>query len=127
MQSSIVQDEQAALLRLEVIARAMDSAFRIPGTEIRMGFDALIGLVPVVGDAISGAISSYLIWEARKLGVPKWLLGRMMTNAAIDTALGSVPIVGDMFDVAFRANSKNVALLRKHLQKKHGVELARAA
>lgn len=127
MQSSIVQDEQAALLRLEVIARAMDSAFRIPGTEIRMGFDALIGLVPVIGDAISGAISSYLIWEARKLGVPKWLLGRMMTNAAIDTALGSVPIVGDMFDVAFRANSKNVALLRKHLQKKHGVELARAA
>lgn len=120
-------ETSAALARLEALAKVMDSAFKIPGTEVRMGFDALLGLVPVVGDAIAGAISSYLIWEANKLGVPKLVLGRMVANTAIDTALGSIPFVGDMFDVAYRANSKNVALLRRHLEKTHAVTYSRAA
>ena len=120
-------ETSAALARLEALAKVMDSAFKIPGTEVRMGFDALLGLVPVVGDAIAGAISSYLIWEAKKLGVPKLVLGRMVANTAIDTALGSIPFVGDMFDVAYRANSKNVALLRRHLEKTHAVTYSRAA
>lgn len=127
-QGTIMSHEtHAALIRLEALAKVMDSAFKIPGTEVRMGFDALLGLVPVIGDAIAGAISSYLIWEAKKLGVPKWVLGRMVANTAIDTALGSIPVVGDMFDVAFRANSKNVALLRRHLEKTHAVTYTRAA
>ncbi len=121
------QETSAALARLEALAKVMDSAFKIPGTEVRMGFDALLGLVPVIGDAISGAISSYLIWEAKKLGVPKLVLGRMVANTAIDTALGSIPFVGDMFDVAYRSNSKNVALLRRHLEKTHAVTYSRAA
>lgn len=120
-------ETSAALARLEALAKVMDSAFKIPGTEVRMGFDALLGLVPVVGDAIAGAISSYLIWEAKKLGVPKLVLGRMVANTAIDTALGSIPFVGDMFDVAYRANTKNVALLRRHLEKTHAVTYSRAA
>lgn len=112
------EDVEMTAARLEAIARMMDSAFRIPGTEIVMGFDALLGLIPGIGDAIAGAISSYLIWEAKRLGVPKLTLLRMAGNVAIDTVVGSVPLVGDVFDVAFKANVKNVALLRKHLAKK---------
>ena len=107
------------MARLTFLANAMDCAFTIPGTNVSMGFDALLGLVPVVGDAISGAISSYLIWEAKRLGVSKVVLARMAGNVAIDTVLGSIPFAGDLFDVAYKANLKNVALLRRHLEK-HG-------
>ena len=109
---------EQSVARLEMLARMMDSAFVIPGTNVRMGLDGIIGLVPVAGDIISGLMSSYLIWEARKLGVPKWVLWRMMANTALDTTLGSVPVLGDAFDVLFRANLKNMALLRRHMEKK---------
>jgi len=107
-----------ALVRLEALARIMDSAVTLPGTKVAMGFDALLGLIPVIGDAISGAISAYIIWEARRLGASRWLLTRMATNTCIDTVLGSIPVVGDVFDVAYKANRKNVALLRTHIEKK---------
>lgn len=123
----MTHETHLALARLEALAKVMDSAFKIPGTEIRMGFDALLGLVPVVGDAIAGAISSYLIWEAKRLGVSKLVLGRMAANTAIDTALGAIPIVGDMFDVAYKSNTKNVALLRRHIEKANAVTYSRAA
>lgn len=109
---------EESVARLEALAKLMDGAFVIPGTNIRMGLDALIGLVPVAGDMIAGLISAYLIWEARRLGASRWLIARMSANALLDTALGSVPVVGDAFDVMFRANMKNMALLRKHLEKK---------
>jgi hypothetical protein len=96
----------------------MDGAFVIPGTNIRMGLDAFIGLVPVAGDMLGGLISTYLIWEARRLGAPRWLIARMVANAFLDTTLGAVPVLGDAFDVMFRANMKNMALLRKHLEKR---------
>jgi hypothetical protein len=109
---------QQSLERLEALAKLMDSAFLIPGTYVRMGLDGIIGLVPVVGDLVSGAISSYLIWEARRLGASRWVIGRMAANTLIDTTVGAIPIVGDAFDVLFRTNMKNLALLRKHLTKK---------
>lgn len=109
---------EQSVARLELLARVMDSAFVIPGTNVRMGLDGLIGLVPVAGDVISGLMSTYLIWEARKLGVPKWVLWRMMANTTLDATLGSVPVLGDAFDVMFRANLKNMALLRRHMEKK---------
>jgi Domain of unknown function (DUF4112) len=109
---------QQSLERLEALAKLMDSAFLVPGTNIRMGLDAIIGLVPVVGDLVSGAISSYLIWEARRLGASRWVIGRMAANTLIDTTFGVIPIVGDAFDVLFRSNMKNLALLRRHLTKK---------
>ena len=109
---------EQSLARLEALARLMDSAFVIPGTSIRMGLDGLIGLVPVAGDLIAGVISSYLIWEARQLGASRWVIGRMMANTALDTIVGAVPVVGDAFDVLFRANLKNMALLRRHLEKR---------
>lgn len=109
---------EAALARLEALAKVMDSAFQIPGTRVRMGFDALLGLVPVIGDLVGQAISSYVIWEAKRLGVSRFTLWRMIGNSAIDTVFGFVPFVGDAIDVAFRANAKNVALLRAHLERK---------
>lgn len=113
---SVAETEQS-LARLDALSRVMDSAFTIPGTSITMGVDALLGLLPGIGDAISATISSYLIWEAKQLGAPKLVLARMAGNVAIDTVVGAVPLVGDVFDVAYRANRKNVALLKRHLEK----------
>jgi Domain of unknown function (DUF4112) len=110
-------DVRSSMVRLQALATLMDSAFVIPGTNVRMGLDGLIGLLPVAGDLISGAISSYIVWEARKLGAPRWLIARMSINIAIDTAVGSVPFVGDVFDIAFRANMKNMALLKRYLER----------
>lgn len=106
------------LARLDALAKMMDSAITIPGTNVTMGFDAVIGLVPIIGDAISSAIGGYIIWEARRLGASRFVIARMATNTTIDTLLGVVPVVGDVFDVAFRANRKNVALLRAHIEKR---------
>lgn len=106
-----------ALRRLEHLATLMDSAFLIPGTGIRMGLDGLIGLVPVVGDLVTTAISSYILYEARRLGASKFTLARMAGKVAVDGVIGSIPIVGDMFDIAFRANRRNVAILRAHLER----------
>ena len=106
------------MVRLEALARLMDGAFVIPGTSIRMGLDGIIGLIPVAGDLIAGLISSYLIWEARQLGASKWLIARMMANTLLDTTFGAIPVLGDAFDVLFRANMKNMALLRRHMEKR---------
>jgi hypothetical protein len=111
-------DAQQSLVRLEALARLMDGAFVLPGTNIRFGLDGIIGLVPVAGDMIAGLVSTYLVWEARQLGAPRWLIARMLANVFLDTTLGSIPVVGDAFDVLFRANMKNMALLRRHLERK---------
>lgn len=108
-------DTEASLARVDALARLMDSAFAIPGTNIRLGLDAIIGLVPVAGDLISNAISTYIVWEARRLGVSRWTVARMLGNTAVDTVIGAIPIVGDAFDVAFRGNMRNLALLRAHI------------
>ena len=106
-----------SVARINALAMLMDAAFVIPGTTIKMGLDGLLGLVPVAGDMIASVISSYIVWEARQLGAPQWLIARMLMNVVIDTAVGSVPIFGDVFDVMFRANVKNVALLKRHLER----------
>ena len=113
----IDRPHQESLARLEALAKLMDGSFVVPGTNVRMGLDGLIGLIPGIGDVVSGLISSYLIWEARKLGVSKWVLARMVGNTCRDTAVGAIPFAGDVFDVMFRANMKNMALLRRHLEK----------
>jgi hypothetical protein len=109
-----------AVARLDALAMLMDAAIIIPGTNIRMGLDGVVGLLPVVGDLISSMVSSYIVWEARQLGVPRWILARMVLNVAVDAAVGSIPIVGDVFDVMFRANLKNMALLKRHLERQAG-------
>lgn len=109
---------EAALMRINALARIMDSLFVIPGTQLRLGVDAVLGLVPVVGDVLAQLVSAYLIWEAKRLGVSKLTLWRMVGNSLIDTVVGAVPVVGDAFDVAFKANMKNVRLLQRHLEKR---------
>lgn len=105
------------LARLEALAKLLDVAFIVPGTNIRYGIDGLIGLVPIVGDVITTAISLWLVREARALGAPWHLTSRMLANVALDGAVGLVPLVGDAFDVAFRANVRNMRLLRKWMEK----------
>jgi hypothetical protein len=109
---------EESVARVEALARLMDGAFVLPGTSIRLGLDAVIGLVPVAGDVISGLVSSYMIWEARQIGAPRWLIARMMANTLLDTTVGAIPLVGDAFDVMFRANMRNMALLRRHMEKR---------
>jgi hypothetical protein len=100
--------------RLDRIATLLDTAFVLPGTNIRFGADALIGLVPGVGDSVTTALAAWIVYEAHKLGVPRRVLIRMIGNVAIDGLVGSVPVFGDIFDVAFRANRRNVRILREH-------------
>ena len=103
--------------RLDALATLLDSAFVIPGTNFRFGVDGIIGLVPVLGDLVTTAISSYIVFEARRLGVSKFTLARMAGNVAIDGVIGAVPLLGDLFDVAFRANRRNVKILRDQLER----------
>ncbi|WP_407185503.1 DUF4112 domain-containing protein [Bradyrhizobium centrosematis] len=105
------------IARLEAIAKLLDVAFILPGTNIRYGIDGLIGLIPVIGDIITTAISLWLVREARALGAPWYITARMLGNVALDGVVGMVPFAGDAFDVMFRANMRNVRLLRRWLDR----------
>jgi hypothetical protein len=106
----------AQVEHLRALSRLLDSAFVIPGTRYRFGLDALIGLVPGLGDAVSAVFSSYLVLQASRLGAPRSVVTRMIANIALDTLVGWVPILGDLFDVAWKSNVRNMALLEEHLQ-----------
>ncbi|MDN5848035.1 MAG: DUF4112 domain-containing protein [Nitrococcus sp.] len=106
------------LRRLRRMARLLDSRFQIPGTRWRFGLDAVIGLVPGVGDTVSAALSLWIIAEARRLGVPSGILRKMLLNLGVDAVAGSVPILGDAFDAGFKANLRNLALLEQALFKR---------
>jgi hypothetical protein len=105
--------------RIEGMERLLERGFTVPGTGIAIGLDAVVGLIPVVGDAIGAALGAYLVWEARNLGLPKWKLWRMVGNVAFDAAVGAVPVAGDLFDFAFRSNTRNMKIVRAHLDKHH--------
>ncbi|MBN9043362.1 MAG: hypothetical protein BGP05_10990 [Rhizobiales bacterium 62-47] len=105
------------IARLDALAKLLDVAFVVPGTNVRYGIDGIIGLVPVIGDLITTAISLWVVREARALGAPWYLTARMLGNVALDGAVGIVPVVGDAFDVMFRANVRNVRLLRRWLDR----------
>jgi hypothetical protein len=102
--------------RLDILAWALDSSIAIPGTAFRVGLDSLIGLIPVIGDVIGMALSSYILFMAAKLGVPRVTLLRMGFNVALEGIVGLVPLAGDVFDMAWKANRRNVDLLRAHLE-----------
>ena len=101
--------------RLRRIAKLMDSQIRVPVLGLRIGADAVLGLVPGVGDAITGLIGAYLIYEAQRLGVPRSAVLRMIANIAFDTAIGAIPVAGDIWDFFFRANDRNMQILARHL------------
>jgi Domain of unknown function (DUF4112) len=104
------------LERLRTLSRLLDSAFVIPGTRYRVGLDAIVGLVPGIGDAISAILSFYIIFQAARMGVPKATLARMMGNVGLDTIVGEIPLLGDLFDAGFKSNLRNVSLIERHVQ-----------
>jgi Domain of unknown function (DUF4112) len=113
--ASLTREQRLA--RLDAIATLLDIAFILPGTKIRYGIDGIIGLIPVVGDIIATALSLWLVREARALGAPWHITARMLTNVAIQGVVGTVPVAGDAFDVLFRANIRNVRMLRRWMDK----------
>ncbi len=107
--------------RLDLLARFLDSAIRVPGTNVRFGADALLNLVPGIGTLTSKGMSAYLIWEARRLGVPTGTLLLMIGNVGVDFVISAVPVVGWVGDVFYRSNLRNMTLLRDHLDRPHPV------
>jgi hypothetical protein len=106
-------DAASARARIDALEHLLEGAIRIPGLGTRIGADALIGLVPGVGDAAMAALGLYLVWEARNLGASRLTLARMLGNVGVDALLGSVPVAGDVFDFLFRSNSRNLKLIRR--------------
>ena len=100
---------------LEMLAHWMDSAFQIPGIGVRFGLDAIIGLIPGLGDTLTSLASLYILNAGRRYGVPRVTMLRMAANIALDYVLGTIPFLGDAFDVVWKANQKNVALLKRHV------------
>jgi hypothetical protein len=112
----LTEEEQRRYQRLEQLADLLDNAIRIPGTPWRIGLDPILGLIPGLGDALGAAASSWILIEAARFGVSPAVLLRMLYNVGLDTALGAVPGIGDLFDFAWKSDSKNLALLRRHLE-----------
>jgi hypothetical protein len=109
-------DSLARLKRLRRLAWLIDGAFGIPGTRFRFGINSIVGLLPVGGDVALGAVSLYIVYEAAQMGVPGPLLGRMLANVAVEVVGGSVPILGDLFDVVLKANLRNIAIIEQHVR-----------
>lgn len=112
-------DPASVRKRIEAMEQLLERSFTIPGVNYPIGLDSIVGLVPVVGDLVTAAMGAYMIWEAKNIGLPKWKLYRMAGNVAVDTALGAVPLVGDAFDLLFRSNTRNLKIVKRHLDKHH--------
>lgn len=107
------------IAELETLAHWMDSKFAIPGTKMRMGLDGLLGFIPGVGDTAGFMVSAYILGRAMRIGVPKRMLARMFANIFFDWLVGLVPLLGDFLDIKFKANNKNVRLLKEHVAKRN--------
>jgi hypothetical protein len=105
--------------RIEMLEKILERGFRVPGVGYEFGLDAIVGLIPIVGDFVGAALGAYLVWEAKNLGLPKWKLWRMSGNVAFDTAVGFVPFAGDALDFLFRSNTRNLKMVKRHLDKHH--------
>jgi hypothetical protein len=115
-QSFAASESAARLLRIRRLAWLVDGVFKLPGTKIRFGLNSVIGLLPVGGDAVLGVLSLYIIYEAARLGIPRHKLARMLANVGIEVVGGSVPILGDLFDMALKANLRNLAIIEEHVR-----------
>ena len=112
-------DAASVRRRIEAMEKLLENSFTVPGVNYRIGLDSIAGLVPVVGDLVTAAMGMWLVWEAKNLGLPKGKLWRMTGNVAFDTAVGAIPVVGDAFDFLFRSNTKNLKVIKRHLDKHH--------
>ena len=109
---------QAKLERIDRLGYLLDSSIRIPGIGYRIGYDAIIGLVPGFGDLAGFALSAYIVLEASRFGLPKATLARMVFNVGLEALVGTIPLIGDLFDATFKANARNLALLHAHLDER---------
>ncbi len=103
--------------RVQRLADLMDSRFKVPGTPIRLGLDAIIGLIPGIGDTVNLGIAAYIVLEAIRLGARKRDIVHMLFNIGLDWLIGLIPLIGDLFDVGWRGNMRNIAILEKRLNK----------
>lgn len=108
-------DAQAVVARLHRLSHTLDNAFTVPIINYRVGWDPIIGLIPGIGDAITALPAGYLIYQAHLLGTPQPLLRRMIFNVVLETLVGTIPLIGDIFDAMWKANTRNMALLERHL------------
>mgnify|MGYP003406541042 CR=1 FL=1 len=115
MKTPLPAKQISKLTRLRRVSKILDNAIAIPGTKISFGLDPILGLIPGGGDTITGGIAAYIVVEAARMGVPREILGKMVSNIVIDSFAGTVPVVGDLFDLGWKANVKNLELLEKHL------------
>ncbi|HYG28953.1 MAG TPA: DUF4112 domain-containing protein [Allosphingosinicella sp.] len=115
----IGRDPASVRRRLEAMEALLERAFTVPGTRYRVGLDAVVGLVPVLGDLVTTAMGAWIVWEGRNLGMSKFQLARMATNVGVDTLIGAIPLVGDLFDLVFRSNTRNLRILRRFLDRRH--------
>lgn len=113
------RDPASVRRRIEAMEAMLEGLFVIPGTNRRVGIDSLIGLIPVVGDIATAAMGAWIVWEARNLGMSKWQITRMAANVGIDTLVGAIPFAGDLFDFLYKSNTKNLRIIRKHLDRHH--------
>ena len=113
------RDPAAVRQRVEALERILERAFILPGLNRPVGLDFIVGLIPVVGDLIAAAMGSWLVWEGRNLGLSKFQIARMMGNVGFDAVLGFVPFVGDAADLYFRSNTRNLKIIKRHLDKHH--------
>jgi hypothetical protein len=119
VRGEVVGDERAERFaafeqRFSVVSRVLDDLVAVPGTNLRVGLDPLVGLIPIVGDAISGVVGLWLVGEAARFGVPRVVVVRMLLNTGVDLVLGFVPVLGDLFDIVSRSNRRNLELFRRH-------------
>lgn len=113
------RDPASIRRRVEAMEALLEGLFVIPGTNRRVGLDSLVGLIPVVGDLVTAGMGAWIIWEAKNLGMPKWQLARMAGHVGIDTLIGAIPFAGDLFDFLYKSNSKNLRIIRKHMDRHH--------
>ncbi len=119
MQLPTGTDAASVRARVTMMEKLLERSFVIPGVNFPVGLDALIGLVPVLGDIVTTAMGAYIVWEARNLGMSRWKLARMGLNVLFDAAIGVIPVVGDAADLLFRSNTRNLRLILKHIDKHH--------
>lgn len=112
-------DPASVRARVTAMERLLERSFVIPGVNMPVGLDVLIGLVPVVGEIVTASMGAYIVWEARNLGLSKWKLAQMGFNVLFDTAIGAIPVVGDAADLLFRSNTKNLRIILRHIDKHH--------
>lgn len=119
MQLPVGTDPASVRARVSAMEKLLERSLVIPGINVPIGLDVLVGLVPVLGEIVTMGMGAYIVWEARNLGLPKWKLARMGLNVLFDTAIGAIPLVGDAADLVFRSNTRNLRLILKHIDKHH--------